>query len=111
MPRETNQLLGEQNGPADHWIGRVEPGLADLIWIDGAAPTTPDRSGEGGGYIFGQAERLADLPHGRARSIGNHRGGQGRLVSAIAIVDILNDFLAALMFKIDIDIRWLFAFL
>ncbi len=52
----------------DHGIGGVEPGLAGLLARRmPLAPAAPDRVGQRGRDVLGQAERLADVADGAAR--------------------------------------------
>ena len=53
---------------------------------------------------MGPAQRFAHIAHGTARSVGDHGGGQCGALAAVALVDILNHFFAALVLKVHIDI-------
>ena len=68
------------------------------------AMMAPDAVRQLAGDVFGQAEHLADFADGAARAIADHRGGQGGAAVAIAVIDILDDFLAPLMLEIDVDV-------
>ena len=64
----------------------------------------PDRTGQRPDDIFGKAEDLADFARCRTSTIGDYRCGQGRMFAAIALIDILDNLLAAFMFEINVDI-------
>ena len=89
----------------DHRVGRVEPGLAHLRLVEALAPAAPDRVGERGRDILGEAERLADLADGAARAVVDDGGGEPGAVAAIALVDVLDHLLAPLVLEIDVDVR------
>jgi hypothetical protein len=59
--------------------------------------------------VLGQSEGLADIAHGAARSVVDHRRGHGGALAAIGVVDPLDDLLAPLVLEIDIDVRRLVA--
>ena len=50
------------------------------------------------------AQRLAHITQGAARAVTGNRGGNGGAVMAVGVVDVLNDFFTALVFKVDINI-------
>ena len=56
-----------------------------------------------------QPQRPADIAQRRPRPITDHHSGQRRAVPAVFAVNVLNDLFAALVLKIDIDIRRLVA--
>ena len=95
VAREPDQLTGQEDGPADQRAARVQ----------GIVPAAPDAIGQCAGNILAEAKHLADFPDGGAGPVGNHRRRQGGAVPAIPSVDILDDFLAAFMLEIDIDVR------
>ncbi len=58
------QLGGQGDGAPDLRIGRIEPGLADVLVGHAVAPAAPDGVGQGGGDVLGQAQRLAHVADG-----------------------------------------------
>ena len=71
------------------------------------------------GHVLGQqvhevvadAQRLADIADGAARAIGDERGGERGAVAAVALVDVLDHFLAPLVLEVHVDVRRLVALL
>src|SRR5258706_10777137 len=57
-----------------------------------------------------EPERLADIAHGAARAISDERRRERRAVAAVFRINVLDDFLAPLVFEIDVDIGRLVAF-
>ena len=104
MPRESDQLPCQCNGAADHRAGRIKACLRDLGRRNVIPPTAPDTTGERGGNILRQAERLADFAHGRAGPIRDDRCRQGGPLAPVAPIDILDHFLAPLVLEIDINV-------
>ena len=64
-----------------------------------------DRLGQGVDPVQRQAQRLADVPHGGTRPIGDQFGRHAGPFAAVLLVDILNHFFPALMLEIDVDVR------
>src|SRR5690606_16353497 len=56
-----------------------------------------------------QSQRLAHLAHGAARTIMDDGRRYASTMTAIALVNVLDDLLAPLMLEIDIDVRRLLA--
>ncbi len=97
-------------GRAADWRDRTRPRPAGCR-ASSVAPVAPDRAGEPRGDIFGQAERLADLTDRAARAIVDDGGGDGGAVTTVALVDVLDHFLAPLVLEIDVDVGRLVAVL
>ena len=51
-----------------------------------------------------EPERFADVANRRARAVGDHLGRHRGVMAAVAIVDVLEHFLAILMREIDVDV-------
>ncbi len=49
-------------------------------------------------------QHLTHVAHGAAPTIGDHRRRQTRAVASVLAIDVLNDFFAPFVFKIDIDV-------
>ncbi len=58
-----------------------------------------------------EPQRLARIADGAARAVGDDRGGQRRTFAAVFSVDVLDDFLAPLVFKVHIDVGRFVTFL
>ena len=92
-------------------IVAVEPLLLQAVDGHRLAHAAPHDAGQRGGDVLRQAHGLADLAHGAAAAIGDDGGGEAGAVPAVALVDVLDDLLAALMLEIDVDVGRLLAFL
>ncbi|MNJ25375.1 hypothetical protein D3C77_198190 [compost metagenome] len=104
MAREVQQARGHFHRSRDHGIGGVQSGLFDVAGADLAPPTAPVAGGQAGGDVLGQAQDLADLANGAARTEVDDGGGDARSVAAIAIVDVLDDLLAPFMLEVHVDV-------
>src|SRR5699024_9187073 len=58
----------------------------------------------------GHGQRLAAVAQGTAKPITYDDGGERSMLSAVFPIDVLNDFFASVVLKIDINIGWLVAF-
>ncbi len=52
-----------------------------------------------------KAEGVADLPHRAPRPVGHEVADHPRVLGAVALVDVLDDLLAALRAEVDVDVR------
>src|ERR1700687_58363 len=52
-----------------------------------------------------ESQRFPYIPNGTARPIADDRRSNGRTVTSILFVHVLNHFFAPLMLEVDIDIR------
>ena len=95
--------LGQLDGLPDRRIGRIEPGLADVI-VGQAVAIAPHGLGQRRGDVRRQAQRLADFADGAARAIVDDGRADGGAVAAIALIDVLDDLLAPLVLEIDVDV-------
>ena len=109
MARRADQLAGEIERQPEPAIRLVEVELVEMLFADALDRPAPHQAAERLGQIFGQAERLADITHRPAGAVSLDDGGQGRTIAAIGLVDPLDDFFAAFMLEIDIDIGRLLA--
>ena len=55
--------------------------------------------------LLREAERLADVAHGRARPVGDDVGHLGRVAAAVALVHVLDDLLAPPRLDVHVDVR------
>jgi hypothetical protein len=82
MARENrSDLRPVQRAGEARLAGSSRPGAPALFRRSAPAP---DRIGQRGGDVLGQAERLADLADGAARAIVDHGGGERGAVAAVA---------------------------
>ena len=58
-----------------------------------------------------QAQGLGDVAHRAASAVADHDGGQRGAFAAVAVEDVLQHFLAALVLEVDVDVRRLVALL
>ena len=108
MPRKALQFADQSQELANRARARIKTGHATtVVKFD---RTVVERFGQRIDSIQRDAECLADIAHGRARSVGDDLGCHGRTVATVLVVDVLQDFFAALMFEIDIDIGRFVAF-
>ena len=105
VPRKSHDRPGEMDRARHRCILRIAFALDDLVLFQIVAVMSPHRVGQLAGNILGQAEHLAHFAYGAARAVVNDGSGKCRAAMAITAIDILNDFLAALMLKIHVDIR------
>ena len=64
-----------------------------------------DALGQAVHFGAGEAQGLAHVAHGRTRAPGDGLGGQGRVVTPVATVDVLQDTLAVLVGDVEVDVR------
>ncbi len=82
-----------------------------MLFADFPPVAAPDRARERGSHILAQPHCLAHLADRHARAVVDHGGAQPGAVAAIALVYMLDHFLAPLMLEIDIDVGRLVAVL
>ena len=66
--------------------------------------------GQRGDQRFVNAQRAAHITQGAARSVADNGSGEGGTLTPVLGVDVLDHFLAALVFKVHVDIGRLVAF-
>ena len=111
MAREPDQFRNEPEQRADLAASRVETGFADALGLDGGAVPPMQRFGERPDLQVVESERLADVAYCAFRPIGNHGRGERGTVARVSFVNILDDFLSALVLEIHVDIGRLVTFL
>ena len=107
---KADQFVRQRDGLPDRRIVGIEPGLADVI-VRQAVAIAPHRLGQRGGDVLGQSQNLADFADGAARAVVHDGRADRRAVAAVALVDVLDHFLAPLVLEIDVDIGRLAAVL
>ena len=110
VARKADQLVGKRDGLADRRICGVEAGLADVV-VRQTVAIAPHGLGERRGDVLGQSQNLADFADGAARAVMHDGGADRRAMAAVALVDVLDHFLAPLVLEIDVDIGRLAAVL
>ena len=58
-------------------------------------------------HLEREPKRLADIAYRHAAAVTDHGRGERGAVAAVFVIDVLDDFLAALVLEIDVDVRWL----
>src|SRR5205814_3055823 len=79
-------------------------GLARLRVLHAALRPAPQHAGQRADGIVGESKRLADFANRAAAAITDDRGGEIGVITAVALVDVLNHLLAPFVFEIDIDV-------
>ncbi len=102
---EADQRVGQGQGLAEGRIGGIEPRLHHMGVGQVLAPGTPDGVGDGSRHVVRKVKDLGHLPDRHARAIVDHRTAEGRPVPAVALVEVLDHLLPALVLEIDVDIR------
>ena len=87
----------------------IEAGLAHIVEPEPVPAVAPDGLGERVQRVGREAHHLADLADGTLRPVADDRRGERRMVAAVALVDVLDHLLAALVLEIDVDIGRLVA--
>ena len=111
VPREPHQIVDQSDEAADDGAVRIEPGFFYPLSSDPPAIPPLDRFRQRTHLQFLQAQRLAHVANGTARSVTDDGGGQRRTFARVFPVDVLNDLLAAFVLEIHIDIGRFIAFL
>src|SRR5262249_38343562 len=97
--------IAERGEMAHGGIARVKPELAQFAGIEIAIVPPLHVLGEAVERVEGETERLSNVAHGALAAVRNDLGGEGGAVAAVLAVEVLDDFLAALVFEVDVDIR------
>ena len=90
---------------ADEGIGRIETGLGDMLLLEVGPMAAPLQRAERDDHVFRQPKDFRHIAQRAARPIGNHRRRETGAFAAVFFVNVLDDFLAPLMFEIDVDVR------
>ena len=95
---EMDQLTTEAAGRVEARFGQAEEQFVAVVGMT-------DHIGERVDPIQRQAQRLANVPHGGTRPVGDELGRHPGPLAAILFVDILNHLFPALVLEVDIDVR------
>ena len=104
VPGKADQRARQVQRQAQPAVLQVEVQFGGVFLVDAFLAPAPDLGGQRAGDVLGQAHRLADVAHRATAAIADHRGAERGAVAAIGVVDPLDDFLAPLMFEIDVDV-------
>ena len=81
-----------------------EPCLSEELGVEHVV-SVPEKSRSGLEIRSRQAEHLTHVTHRRADAIPNDVRDHCGMPAAILFVDVLNDFFAAIMLDVEIDVR------
>jgi hypothetical protein len=109
VARKIDELAGELERAGEDGIVRVEPLLAQRATLRSLAARAPDGLRKRVLDVGREAHDFGDLPQSRLGPVADHRGGEGRVVAAVGLVDPLDDLLAPLVLEIDVDVGRLVA--
>ncbi|CAM2158449.1 protein of unknown function (plasmid) [Pararobbsia alpina] len=111
VPRKAEQLGGQRRPLLNEWYLRIQSGLGKTLEqvLARIEPLMRFRHSIDDRWIYSKC--LAGFAQRTAWSIGGDGGRERRTVPSVLGVDVLDDFLASLMFEIDIDIGRLTALL
>ncbi|HEX9660200.1 MAG TPA: hypothetical protein VGA18_07855 [Rhodothermales bacterium] len=110
VSRETDNLSDEFGEHAHGAVVGVQAGLAEEVGADVHAVPPFVLLGEGVDVIEREAQGLADVADGGARAVGDDLGDDAGVLAAVLVVDVLQDFFAAFVLEVDVDVRGLVAF-
>src|SRR5262249_50951023 len=110
MARKADQLARQRQHLGEMWIGGVEAGATRRLVLNRLSRGAPQHAGERPDGVVRQSKCFADLTDGAAGTVGDHGGGKARTVTAVALIDVLDDLLTPLVLEIDIDIGRLASF-
>ena len=110
MPREADQFAGEVDGQAQTAVVEVEVEFGGALVVEAVAAPVRDLRGEGAGHVLRQSHGFADIAHGAAAAVADDGGAERGAVTAIGVVDPLDDFLAPFMLEVDVDVGRFAAF-
>lgn len=104
MSREAEELVGEIDEEADGGMVGVECELSELIVVEGTAMPPVDFFSDLIDEVEAKTEGFTDIADGGPWSVGDDFGGDAGVVAAVLLVDVLDDFFAAFVFEIDVDV-------
>ena len=114
---EAAGVHGEVAGDAVEGAGQGEDGFVGLLFVGevaafgdfvdgdfGVASEPGEVFGEAAGFAFGDAVDFGDIGDGGAALEGVDGADHGDVVAAVAVEDILNDFVAAVPGEVEVDV-------
>ena len=105
MSRHADEVMRQIEGEPQPAVGKIEVQLLGLGFAHPFRAPAPNQTGQSAGNVFAQPKRLADVSHRATRAIADDSRRERRPVTAIGVVNPLNDFLPPLMLKIHVDVR------
>ena len=109
VARKADQLACERQPLAAHQGIGVEALLGQALGRDAVAVPPLLALGDGIDAVDVDAQRPPHVAQRRARPVADHHAGECGAVAAVLAVDVLDDFFAPLVFKIDVDVGRLVA--
>ncbi len=104
VAREVDQF-GGQGDHAPHQRGlRIETALAQCLRQRLVAAPAVQAGGQFVDLVWRQAQHPGHIAHRAAPPVADRHRGQGGAFAAVAVEYVLQHFLAALVFEIDIDV-------
>gem|GEM_PF-3496325 len=109
VAREVDQFTGQRHH-APHQRGlRIEAAFAQCLGQRLVAAPAVQAGGQFVDLVRRQAQHPRHIAHRAAATVADRHGGQCRTLAAVAVEHVLQHFLAAFVFEIDVDVRWLVA--
>ncbi len=106
---KADKRIGQHQDPAQNRIVRVEAGLAQSRVVGYVLTPASTAAGQGVDLVRRQAQRLGDIPQGAGGAVAAGDGGEGGAITPVALKDVLDDLLAAVVLEIHVDIGRLVA--
>ena len=104
VARKADQLARQRDGAAQQRIGGVEADLAQPVIGPKFVAGGPALRRQRRRRVLRQSHHLADFADRHFRAVVDHGRGDRGAVAAVAVVDVLDDFLAPLVLEIDVDV-------
>ena len=111
VAREAHEFAGEGDGLEDGGVVGVEAVGAEASVVDDAGVPPVTVFCETVDAIERESEGFADFADGAAAAVADDLRGEGGAVPAVLGVEVLDDFLTAFVFEVDVDVGGLVAFL
>ena len=109
VARKTHELRGELQQLAHREVVGVEPGFQQALGLHGAAVPPACAFAQHIERAVGKAQGLAHVAQGAARAVADDGGGERGAFAAVLVVEVLDDLLAPLVFKVHVDVGRLVA--
>src|SRR5690606_34686750 len=109
MTGKADQLARQHQHAAQQGAVRIESGFDQPIGAWNLVAPAPAAIGQGIDLVRRQAERFGHVSYGAGCVVAADHGSKRRALTAIAAEDVLNDFFAAFVLEVDVDVRRLIA--
>ncbi len=110
VAREVHQFGGERHHPLHQRRVRVEAAFAQGLGQRLVAAPAVQAGGQFVDLVRRQAQHAGHVAHRAAAAVADRHGGERGTFAAVAVEHVLQHFLAAFVFEIDVDVRWFVAF-